>query len=463
MADDSVGLLIVKMAFPAMAGMVVYSLLSLVDTFFVAKLGPESLAALTFCIPIEILLVSMASATGVGITSLISRTLGKGKRSLADNIAWHGLLLCLGYGLVFPSLGLKYISKLLQLFGCGPDLFGLSHDFLGVILIGSLFIFIPIISGSIVQGEGNLILPTLTSIAGIFLNVVFDPLFIFGLGPVQAMGLRGAAIATILSQLIASLMILIIMFKKPAYLSWRLSSFRLSAGVIAGIYRVGFPTLVMEIVNVFIIIILNKILAGFTYTGVAALGVFMKIRSFFYMPINGLAQGAMPIAGFAYGARNYDRVKETIIKASVLATIILLFAWYLMQYHSLLIMNIFSSNPALTFIGVNCMKMATIFLPFVGPIIILYTVLQATGRGTTAMYLSIIRQFGIFLPAILILPRYYELNGVWLAFSVFEAMSALIALVFFMRLWKELQERKYTIFLCRWGYFLQRFSSWLKW
>lgn len=464
LGEERVGRLIVSLSFPAMAGMLLSAVFGLIDTFFVARLGPASLAALTICIPIEILLVSTGSATGVGLTSLISRTLGQKDQLMADNIAWHGLVIGIVYGLFFSWLGVAWLDDLLLFFGCTPEIFSLCRDYLYIILMGCIFTFVPMIAAHIVQGEGNTYLPMLCSILAIFLNVLLDPLFIFGLGPIMPMGLRGAAIATVLAQILSTGFILYKMFQVRSLLSWSVGNFRPSLRVLIDIYRVGLPTLVMELLAVVIMTYLNKILAGFSYTAVAALGVFFRVRSIFYMPIYGLAQGAMPIAGFAYGARQYDRVKETIIKASFIATVILLLAWFSMQYYAGEIMMLFSHNLTLTDMGIDCLQMATIFLPFMGPMLILNTVLQGVGKGLSAMWLSLIRQLG-FLLALIILPGLMGLNGVWLAFSWTELLSGILAGVFFIRLWRELQEHnRYTVLmLFKKGTFFNRFAAWLKW
>ncbi len=189
LGEERVGRLIVSLSFPAMAGMLLSAVFGLIDTFFVARLGPASLAALTICIPIEILLVSTGSATGVGLTSLISRTLGQKDPLLADNIAWHGLAIGIVYGIFFSCLGVAKLDELLIFFGCTPEIFALCRDYLYIILMGSIFTFVPMIAAHIIQGEGNTYLPMLSSILVIFLNVLLDPLFIFGLGPINADGL----------------------------------------------------------------------------------------------------------------------------------------------------------------------------------------------------------------------------------------------------------------------------------
>lgn len=465
LGEDRVGRLIASLSFPAMTGMMITALFALIDTFFVSLLGSSALAALTFCIPIEVLLTSTGAAAGMGITSLLSRTLGKKNYAEADNIAWHGLMIAVIYGAFFTWLGLVSLEQLLLIFGCSSAIFTLCRDYLFIILLGSIFSFIPMIASHIVQGEGNTRLPMLCNVVAVSLNVLLDPLLIFGPGAFPALGMRGAALATVLSQMISTVVLIYLMFKDKILLSWKLSHFRPRASVVAGIYRVGMPSLLMELSAVFIMSYLNKVLVGYDHTAVAALGVFFRIRSIFYMPVYGLAQAAMPIAGFAYGARQPDRVKETIFKTSFLSFIILIIAWFIMHNYAREMIEIFSKDPVLISMGIDCLHLATLFLPIMGPIIILNNVLQALGKGTAAMYLSLLRQLGIFLPSLILLPHYFGVKGVWLAFSLTELLSTFVAGIFFINLWKQLQERKrYTlVMLRRRGYFKNRFLAWLKW
>ena len=399
------------------------------------------------------------------MTSLIGRTLGSGNVKLADNVAWHGVVISFIYGGLSVGLGLHYIDSWLIIFGSTPETFALSREYMQIILWGSLFTFLPMTLGNIIQGEGNTFIPMVISLLGISLNVVFDPIFIFGWGGMPALGLNGAAVATVLSQMVTTVVIIALAKRKISKLTWSRANFRPSLRVVSEIYRVGFPAMIMELVSVMNLTIINRTLTGYSYTAVAALGIFMRIRSLAHMPVHGLAQGTMPIAAFAYGARQYDRVKETIIKSAILAFFFMGTAWAILQYKTVWVMQFFSQDPMLTVVGVTCMQMATLFLPFVGPLVILYTVLQAVGKGFTAMWLSMTRQVVFFLPLLLFLPHYYSLNGVWLAFSLSEMLTTLVALVFLISLWRELQVRnKFTVvMLFRVGYLLERLRDWLRW
>jgi len=465
MLIKSVGRLLIKLSFPAMVGMFAYSAFSLVDTFFIARLGVNALAAITLTIPVQILITSLASATGVGLTSFISRTLGQGDIKFADNIAWHGLFIGIIYGLLFLLLGEQYLDQLLLFFGSNQETFSLCKQYLSIILKGCVFTFIPIVLSSIIQGEGNTFVPMIVALSSVALNVALDPLFIFGLGPVPGMGLEGAAIATVLAQFLTSVIILLVVVKKRFYLSWAIKHFRPSLTVLLGVYQVALPTMVMEICSVFIMAFLNRVLIAYSCTALAVLGIFMHVRSIIYMPVYGLSQGAVPMAGFAYGAGKNDRVKETLVKASVISLLLIGWGWFIVQHYPLWVMYFFSDDPALLIMGVSCLRLATLVLPLMGPIIILYSVLQALGKGTTAMYLSLLRQVGFFLPLIIILPRFYNIQGVWLAFSASEFLSALLVLVFFIRLWRELQVKKrpLVVMLFNGGYSFRRLLAWLKW
>ena len=207
MLNKSVGRLLIKLSLPAMVGMFAYSAFSLVDTFFIARLGANALAAITLTIPIQVLITSLASATGVGLTSLISRTLGQGDIKFADNVAWHGLFIGIIYGLLFLFIGGQYLNGLLLLFGSNQETFLLCKQYLSIILIGCVFTFIPIVLSS--HSGKNTFLPMMVALSGAALNVAFDPL-LFWLGPVPRMGLKGATIATVLASVNLYLIVLIV-------------------------------------------------------------------------------------------------------------------------------------------------------------------------------------------------------------------------------------------------------------
>ncbi len=454
-----------RLSCPAMGGMMLYALLSLADTYFIACLGAAALAALTLCLPLQVLIVSIAAASGTGVTSLIGRMLGQEQYRHADNIAWHGMAITALYSIFFLWLGYRYQEPLLILFGCTPETLALCKGYLSIALPGSLFAMVQIILGSTLQGEGDTVLPVAASLIGIILNVALDPLFIFGWGPVPGMGLNGAAWAGLWAQLGSLLMMLAIMARRKTYLSWSIQNFRLRPRIFLAIYKVGFPALVMELVGVLIMVYINRILAFYSFEAVAAMGIFLRVRSLVFTPIGGLLQGTMPIASFAFGAGRYERVKEVLVKASAMILLLMSLGWWVMQFHPQWIVGFFSQDDALSRIAVASLRLGTVLLPLVGPIIILSTVLQAIGQGMAAMWLSLTRQVLFFLPGLILLPHYLGLNGVWLAFPVSELLSVGIFAFFWVKLWRQLQPGRHTpmLLLIRSGAWARRLRAWLRW
>ena len=463
--EDRIGILLARLSFPAISGMVLYSFLGLLDTFFVSQLGPAAMAALTICLPVFSLVVSLASATGVGLTALIAQALGKGDRKTADNIAWHGLFISIIYSFIFTWLGLKNLDTLLLLFGCTPDIFALSREYLVINLWACCFTFPPMLITNIIQGEGNTIIPVAASLLAMTLNVTLDPLFIFGIGGMPGMGLKGAALAGVTAQVILTLVLLLIISKRRVFLTWSLRNFRPNFKVISSIYAIAIPSTVMEIIGVVVMVALNRVVAGFGYVPLAVLGIFLRVRSFFYMPVFGLSQGALPLIGFCYGARKQERIREAVIKAMAASFIFMTIGWLIMQSCPAWIMHIFSSDPRTVEEGITCMRLSTMVLPVMGPTILFYSILQALGKGFTAMWLSLLRQAVLFLPLLLILPQYIGLKGAWLAFSLSELLSILVTLIFFVHLWRQLQTgRQVTmVMLLNPAFIRKRIGAWLKW
>lgn len=464
MDAQRIGMLLFRLSFPAMVGMVLYSMFSLVDTYFVARLGSAALAALTLSIPLQVLISSLAYATGVGLTSLISRTLGRGDISQGDNVAWHGLIVGIIYGITFSLTGIIYLDQLLTYFGCTADTYELCREYLQIILFGCIFTFILIILENIVQGEGNTVLPMAIGLVGIILNVLFDPVLIFGLGPIPAMGMRGAAWATVLAEMLSTVVLIGIVIKQRHLLSWDWQNFRPSLRVLRGIYGVGFPSFLMELAWVFTMTILNRTVAIYGFEAVAALGIFSRVRSFCLTPVFGLAQAALPVAAFAHGAGKVDRVKETLVKSGVLSFGLLLLVMVFMQSYPEWIINWFSQDMALQETGSVGIRLATLGFPALGIVFIVSTVLQALGKGVKAMLFSLLRHLGLFLPLLLFLPGLAGINGVWLAFSFSELASGLLALAFAINLWQELPGRRPVALLMflRPGYWWKRTIAWIK-
>ncbi|MBO8158694.1 MATE family efflux transporter [Thermosyntropha sp.] len=463
--NGKVGILLFKLSFPAAAGMIACSALDLIDTFFISKLGSEALAALTISLPIQNLIISIVSATGTGITSGIARALGSNRVEHADNIAWHGIFISLIYGIIFGLLVNRYIDDILVILGTPVQTFYLVREYMLIILWACVFSFIPMTIGNIIQGEGDTLWSIIITLIAMGINVLLDPFFIFGLKGINGMGLNGAAVAAVLSQAVSCILVIILMKRRrKRFLTWSFRHFHPSIKVLLNIYKVGLPAIIMEISGVITMTCFTRLLGGYSSTAVAASGVFLRIRALVFMPVYGLAQGSMPIASFAYGAGNLPRVRETIMKASFYVLFYMILCWFLLQFYPNPLMRLFADDPSLFILGVTCVKLGTIFIPAVGVFLILVTIMQAVGKGTMAMSLYLTKQICLMLPLLLMLPHFYGLNGVWLVFSVADIISAFLAAIFFLKLWRELQEGRKTgiIVFLRWNYILKRFWAWIK-
>lgn len=463
MLKQRVGLLLLRLSLPVMAGMMAYAVLMLIETYFVARLGANELAALTLTIPVQVFITAVASAAGVALTSLISRTLGAGRIAAADNIAWHGLLYSLLCSLLFLVIGLLYLDDLLVLAGCSPATFALSRSYLRIVLAGSIFTILAVVLGNILQGEGDTFRPIQIALISAVANVLLDPFFMFGLGNWEGRGLAGAAIAGVLAQVLATLLSVRAIRRQQRWLTWSLRNFRPSLAISKSIFSVSLPALVMELTGLVIMGSLNNIVARQSVAALAVLGILLRVRSLSFMTVYGLGQGTMPVAGFAYGAGQMERVKETLIKACVASVLLMTISWSVLQYYPQVIMSLFTADSELVNLGATGLRLSTLFLPVMGPVIILTTVLQATNRATAAMWLSLLRQGGLFLPLLLVLPVYFSLNGVWLAFAFSEVLAVIPTFLFSVGLWRELQQhRKITlVMLLRWST-LTRLLAWLK-
>ncbi len=425
LANDQVRKLLITLSLPAMIGMTVQALYNVVDTFWVGRLGPEAIAALTICFPIQMIMIALASGTGTGLSSIISRRLGEGRPDDVANAVHHGFLIVLVYGLVITTLGLLWAQPLLRVFGATSELFMLSLDYIQLILAGSTLMFFAVLSGSMLHAHGDAGTPMKSMVTGAVINIVLDPFLIFGIGPFPAMGVRGAALATVIGQMgSCTVNFRRIFIQKQLPLSSK--TFNLSFSMLGEIYKVGFPSMIMQFMNSALIVIMNWILGSYSYLAISAAGIYFRIESLIFMPAMGITQGFLPIAGFAYGAKRLDRLKESIKDACLGTFLLMTLGFVLFQLFPAPIIGAFNKNPDLIRIGTECMRLISLLLPLVGPSIILSTMFQAVGKGYTAMWLSLLRQLIFLLPAILVLQKYLGIKGVWLAFPFSDLLSFII-------------------------------------
>lgn len=447
MGTARMGPLIFSMALPAMVSMIINALYNIVDSIFVAQYSQSALAAVSLVFPLQTLVVAIGVGTGVGVNSLISRRLGEKRQLHADSAAEHGIALSIIGGIVFLVLGFGLSGVFVNAFGATEDVSVQAVQYSHIAVGLSIFVMISMMCEKVQQSTGNMIIPMLQGLTGAIVNIILDPLMIFGIGPFPEMGVTGAALATVIGQIFGMLIGLWGVFKHQKVLKLNMRKFKWRLQTVKDIYRVGLPGIVMQSITSVMTAGMNGILIGFSQTAVNVLAVYFKLQTFVFMPVFGLNQGALPVMGYNYGARNKKRLFGAYRIALGTAVAIMLLGFVLFQLfpEPMLMMFVDRTDAAamqeMLDTGVPALK--TISLSFVGAAfgIINSTVFQATARGLNSLIVSVCRQLVIILPAAWLLGRFVGLNAIWYSFPIAEIASFLIS---YLLLWREYQsELKY--------------------
>jgi len=422
--------LLFKLAIPSILSMFIQSMYNVVDSIFVARLGEEALAALSLAFPIQMALIAIAVGTGVGTSSLISRLLGQGRPERAASVASHVLLLALFYGVIAAFVGIFLPERLIGIFTDDPMLIDYGARYISIILMGAAAMFIPMIANNILRGEGNTVIPMITMLIGSILNIILDPLLIFGYGFFPEMGIEGAAMATVLSRIISGTFIVIMLLKGSNQVKVTFRDFELDLSIIKGIYQVGLPAVVMQVLASVMVGGVNTILDGYSSTAIAAMGIYFRLQSFVFMPVFGLNQGYMPIVGYNFGYNNAGRVKKTMKAGFMMGFAFTVLGFIIFQVFPEQLIRLFGDSPELIEIGVKALRTISLAFPVIGPAIVGGTTFQALGKGMPSLILSFSRQIIILLPLAFLLAKIGGLDLIWYAFPVAEFIA-----VVWMAIW----------------------------
>ena len=434
-----VGKLILNMAWPAMLSMMIQAMYNVVDSFFVSRISESALAAITYIFPVQMVLISVAVGTGVGINSLISRRLGAKRFEEADLAACHGYRMAFVNWAFFFLVGLFLSKPIISIMTDTEYIVSEGSKYLSIVLMGSLFIFVQIATEKILQATGNMVLPMLCTITGAVTNIILDPLLIFGLGPFPEMGITGAAVATVFGQLFSMVLGQIILFKKNDLIHVKLRGFQWDMAIVKDIYAVGGPAILMQCIGSVLQFGMNMILSSFTETAVAVMGVYGRLQSFIFMPVFGLNQGVLPVLGYNYGARNKARLIEAYKKGFILAFCIMSLGLivFLVFPHQLLSAFNAQNNPDIYEIGVPAFRaISWCFLPAAYGIMT-SAVFQATGHRFLSLWSSLIRQLVGVLPIAIILGKFIGLNAVWYSFPLAEILGTAYLIIAYVILYKK--------------------------
>ena len=437
MGTERIGKLIFSMAGPAMISMLINALYNIVDSIFVGRYSTDAFTAVSLVFPLQQLVIAVGVGTAVGVNSLIARRLGARMQEEAEDAARHGMVLAVLGGILFLMLGLFFSRPYLRAFTMNPAVLEQAVSYSHIAVGASMFLMISLMCEKVQQATGNMIIPMVQGLVGTIINIILDPIMIFGLFGCPEMGVRGAALATVIGQIGSMLVGVYVVFFRQKAIDCNMKKFRFNPSTILEIYRVGLPGIIMQSVVSVMTSGMNMILITYSEIAVSVLGLYFKLQTFVFMPVFGLNQGALPVMGYNYGAGDRKRLMDAYKVTVSAAVVIMTLGFILFQTMPEVMVRLFNDDPELLASGVPALK--TISLSFFGAAfgIINGTLFQSIGRGLASMIVSICRQLGIILPAAWLLGRLFGLNAIWYAFPIAEIGAVIISFVMFYRIYQN--------------------------
>jgi len=416
------------------------ALYNIIDTFWVARLGYQAIAALTVVLPYYILVIAISVGSGIGINALTSRRFGERNIEATNHVAGQIFSLAGFLGVIFLMAAVFFSEPILIVSGATPDIMDFATQYLTVLGFGMPFILFMIIANNLLRGSGDAVRPMAFMITATVVNIILDPFLIFGLGPFPEMGVRGAALATVIAQLLgAGLSFYYIVARKSAY-QVKLLHLRPSLSILRDIYRVGFPSMILEIMESVSFAVFNYVLSAFGSLALAAAGIAIRIIDLAWMPMFGAAQGLLPIVGFSFGARLWKRLWRAVKLASGGLALLTSVVLVVLEIFAPELIAIFNDDPELMAIAVPAMRIFLSTLVIVGPLILFITTFQGLSKGKEALILSLVRQFIFFVLLLFLLPQIWGINGIWLSWPISDTLGFLISGLWLFREYK-LQQR----------------------
>ncbi|GMQ61447.1 MATE family efflux transporter [Vallitalea maricola] len=437
MGTMKVSKLMISMSIPAILSMLVQALYNIVDSIFVSRVSDDALTAVSLAFPIQLIIIACFVGLGIGINSLISRKLGEQDHEAASNAAEHGILLCIVLYVIILLIGILFANSFFTLFTDSQNIINLGTEYIKIIMIFSFGRLLAQAGTSILQGSGNMIHPMISQLCGAVFNIILDPILIFGYFGFPALGVKGAAIATILAQILSMVYILIVLFTKQNSVKLNLRTFKYDSKILKGIMQVGLPATIMQAIGSVMVTGLNLILAGFGEASVTVLGVYYKLQSLIFMPVFGLSQGVMPIIGYNYGSKNRKRLIKALKLGVIAAVVYMTLGFLVFQIMPAQLLELFDSSDEMMKIGVPAFRIISYVFPLAAVSIMCGTAFQGMGKAYISMIVSILRQLVVLLPGAFILGKLFGLDGVWISFVLAEIVGIVVVLVSIKKIYEE--------------------------
>jgi len=433
--------LLLNMALPMILSMLIQACYNIVDSYFVAKLSEDALNAVSLAFPVQNLMIAVSVGTGVGINALLSRSLGQKDQERANRTAMNGVMLEVVSGLVFTVLGLTCARLFYTVQTDIPGIVEYGADYLTIITGCSMGIFLSVACERLVQATGRTVYAMVIQGTGSVINLILDPILIFGLFGFPRMEVAGAAVATVTGQIIGGLVGLYLSLTHNPELQMSVAGLRPSREIIKGIYSVGLPSIIMQSIGSVMVFGMNQILIAFTATATAVFGIYFKLQSFIFMPVFGLNNGMVPIVAYNYGAQKPERITRTVKLAMAYAVGIMAVGFALFQLFPDVFLSLFEAEGEdagdLLTIGVPALRIISFHFLVAGICVVSMSVFQALGHGVLSLIVAIVRQLIVLLPTAFLLSRLGGLDVVWWAFPAAETIAVMLCLLFLFRVFQK--------------------------
>lgn len=425
------GKLLLNMSLPMMLSMLVQAMYNIVDSIFVSRISEDALTAVSLAFPLQSLMIAIAAGTGVGVNALISRALGEKRQDKVDQVASNGLFIYALSYVVVAILGVLAVRPFYAMqTGAGQEnILELGVTYLSIVMVFSFGLFAQFIFERILQATGRTVFTMISQMVGAIINIILDPILIFGLLGFPKLGIAGAAVATIVGQIIAAIIGCIYNMKKNPDVHISFKGFRPNGKIIGEIYMIGVPSIIMQSIGSVMTTGMNLILMGLSSTSAAVFGVYFKLQSFFFMPVFGLNNGLIPIISYNYGAKNKKRMINTMKYGYIIALFFLLLGFAAFELIPGQLLLLFDASEDMLAIGIPALRIIGIHFLIAWFCIVTGTLFQAVGSAVYSMYVSLARQLVVLLPAAYILAKLGGLALIWWSFPIAEVMSMMITLI----------------------------------
>jgi len=430
--------LLISMALPPMISMLIQSLYNVIDSMFVAQLGEDALTAVSLIFPLQNLSLAFSCGIGIALNAVMARHLGAHNDKDASFVATQGLVMSILHSLIFVVIGLFFIHPFVAMFTESETViqYGLQY---GMIVITFTFgSFIHIAVEKMFQATGNMFIPMILQIVGAALNIILDPILIFGYFGLPALGVIGAAIATIIGQMVACLLSIYLFYRHSDHIHLSFQNFHIDWNTFKTLYSIAIPSGVMMCLPSLLVSALNGILATVSQTAVAFFGVYFKLQTFVYMPANGVIQGMRPIMSYNYGAKEKNRMNQTIKAATICIFFIFCIGTLLFCGFPKLILSLFKANQDMMNMGVIGLRILSISFILSTFGILMSGVFESLGQGKYSLIISLLRQFLLIIPLSFFFIQKIGLNGVWLTFPFSELIASLFSLYLYFYRYKKI-------------------------